>query len=87
MALFGQQAKLERCLWWGELAGWPRGIRLEREVNCYNKFGRTSGTSGTVDKTGAQRSVSNTPIKPKNDLLTIAMVIVGAYLIWKYAIK
>jgi hypothetical protein len=85
MALFGPQARLERCLWWAELTSWPNGASATKRGNCYDKvFGRSSGVT---DPTGAQRSVSNTPIKPKNDLLTIALVIVGAYLIWKYAIK
>lgn len=85
MALFGQQARLERCLWWGQLAGWPRGIRLEREVKCYDKFGRESASSALPK--GALGKSETAPVKPKNDLLTIALVVVAAYLIWKYAIK
>jgi hypothetical protein len=77
MALFGPQARLERCLWWANLAGWPNGASEARTNNCYEKvFGRTSGISAGAVPKGAMGQVgsgSTQPIQPKNDLLTIAV--------------
>lgn len=43
MAKKGQRARrLYRCLWWGEVRGWPNGISLENEVKCYNEHGRSA---------------------------------------------
>lgn len=84
MALFGPQARLERCLWWAELTGWPHGASAERKAACYDRvLGRASGTGGS----GRQLSVQNKPVEPKNDLLTLAVVLVVGFLIYKYALK
>jgi hypothetical protein len=86
MAIFGPQAKLERCLWWAELRSWPNGASDSRKANCYDKiFGRESAPSALPK--GALGKSETAPVKPKNDLLTLALVIGGGFLFFKYTIK
>lgn len=85
MALFGPQARLERCLWWAELTSWPRGASEERRANCYDRiFGRSSGAIGSA---GRLKSSQFSEVEPKNDLLTLVAVIAAAYLVYKYVLK
>jgi hypothetical protein len=90
MALFGPQARLERCLWWANLTGWPNGISDERRGRCYDRVfgGRTTGgTSKNAANLEPLKSEKPPAVKPKNDLLTVAVVVLGAWLIWKYVLK
>lgn len=87
MALFGPQARLERCLWWAELTSWPRGASEERISGCYDRvFGRTTHNGGP-STAGRLKSVQFKEAEPKNDMLTLVMVIAAAYLVYKYILK
>jgi hypothetical protein len=86
MALFGPQARLERCLWWANLTGWPKGISEERRSNCYDKvFGR----KGYGQPTPGSRVMleRQQEVEPKNDLLALIAIAIGIVLVWKYLLK
>jgi len=86
MALFGPQARLERCLWWAELRGWPRGASDSSKANCYDKvFGRAAAPQSGVARAAFRESFEE--VKPKNDLLTVFAIGVGLFLVWKYLLK
>lgn len=86
MALFGPQARLERCLWWANLTGWPNGISEERRGRCYDKvFGR----QGYGKPEAGRRLALETPkvIEPKNDLLMVIAIGIGLVLVYKFLLK
>jgi len=86
MALFGPQARLERCLWWANLTGWPNGISDERRGRCYDRvFGKTSNDMPQAGK----RLALETPevVEPKNDLLMVVAIGIGLVLVYKYLLK
>lgn len=87
MALFGPQARLERCLWWAELTSWPHGASEERRGQCYDKvFGR-AGSNGIAEQGKRLATVRYQETEPKNDLLTLALVVLGGFLVYKYVLK
>jgi hypothetical protein len=65
MAIFGPQARLERCLWWAELTSWPRGASEERIGRCYDRvFGRTGLPVPDYGGEGIEENLGMAPDEP-----------------------
>lgn len=87
MALFGPQARLERCLWWAELTSWPHGATPDRRARCYDKIFGRSVTPMDAPASGNRYRSATTEVEPKNDLLMLVAGVAIIFLVWKYLIK